>query len=119
MTTYFPEDPNCEVCKWINITRVPCRKRTSSRALRAEMFGDLITADQKFLQKRANRQQQSQVCSCCTRFGHSVDSKLPMQNKNFTRNDEKFSEVVDANAGPKVMNADKSIEFAKACEDHQ
>ena len=30
-----------------------------------------------------------------------------------------FSEVVDANVDPKVINADNSIEFAKACEDHQ
>ena len=29
----------------------------------------------------------------CTRIRHSVDSRLLMENKNFTRNDEEFTEV--------------------------
>ena len=47
--THFPEDRNCEICKRTNITRAPCRRRNGEAVLRAEKFGDLITADHKVL----------------------------------------------------------------------
>ena len=46
---HFPKDQNCEVCKRTKITRAPCRKRTGEAVLRAENFGDMITADHKVL----------------------------------------------------------------------
>ena len=45
--THFPKDQNCEVCKRTKITRAPCRKRTGDVVPRAEIFGDLITAEHK------------------------------------------------------------------------
>ena len=36
-----------------------------------------------------------------------------MQNRNFTRNEE----TLDANASPKVIYSDNSLEFGKDCED--
>ena len=45
----FPKDRNCAVWTRIKITRAPCRKRTGDAELRAENFGDLITADHKVL----------------------------------------------------------------------
>ena len=47
--THFPEDRNCEICKLTKITRAPCRRRYGGTVLRAENFGDLITADHKVL----------------------------------------------------------------------
>ena len=47
--THFPKDQNCEVCKRTKITRAPCTRRTGNTVLRAEKFGDLITADHKVL----------------------------------------------------------------------
>ena len=47
--THFPKDRNCEACKRTEMTRAPCRRRTGNAELRAEKFGDLITADQKVL----------------------------------------------------------------------
>ena len=47
--TRFPEDRNCEICKRTKITRAPCRRRIGGAVLRAENFGDLITADHKVL----------------------------------------------------------------------
>ena len=43
--THFPKDRNCE----IKITRAPCRRRNGAAVLRAENFGDFITADHKVL----------------------------------------------------------------------
>ena len=45
--THFPKDRNCEICERTKITRVPRRRRIGGAVLRAENFGDLITADHK------------------------------------------------------------------------
>ena len=47
--THFPKDRNCEICQRTKITRAPCRRRIGRVVLRAENFGDLITADHKVL----------------------------------------------------------------------
>ena len=44
----FPKDRNCDICLRTKITRAPCRKRTGT-VVRAENFGDLVTADCKVL----------------------------------------------------------------------
>ena len=44
---HFPKDRNCEVCLRTKITTAHCRRRTGEALLRAEKFGDLITADHK------------------------------------------------------------------------
>ena len=49
--THFPKDRNCEICQRTKITRAPCRRRNGGAVLRAENFGDLITADRKVLRK--------------------------------------------------------------------
>ena len=45
--THFPKDRNCEICERTKITRDPCRRRIGGAVLRAENFGDLITADHR------------------------------------------------------------------------
>ena len=47
--THFPEDRNCEICPRTKITRAPCTRRNGGAVLRAENFGDLITADHRVL----------------------------------------------------------------------
>ena len=47
--THFLEDRNCEICQRTKITRAPCRRRIGGAVPRAENFGDLMTADHKFL----------------------------------------------------------------------
>ena len=47
--THFLKDRNCDICQRTNISRAPCRRRIGGAVLRAENFGDLITADHKVL----------------------------------------------------------------------
>ena len=47
--THFPEDRNCGICRRTKITRAPCRRRIGGAVPRAEIFGDLKTADRKVL----------------------------------------------------------------------
>ena len=49
--THFPKDRNCEIYQRTKITRAPCRRRVGRVVLRAENFGDLITADHKVLRE--------------------------------------------------------------------
>ena len=49
--THFSKDRNCEICQRTKITRAPCRRRIGGAVLRAENFGDLITADHKVLRE--------------------------------------------------------------------
>ena len=45
----FPKDPNCDICLKTKITRAFCRRRAGTVVPKAEIFGDLITADHKVL----------------------------------------------------------------------
>ena len=47
--THFTKGPNCEICQTTKITKGPCRRRIGGAVPRAEIFGDLITADHKVL----------------------------------------------------------------------
>ena len=46
---HFPKDRNCVICQRTKITRAPCKRRIGGVVPRAEIFGDLITADHKVL----------------------------------------------------------------------
>ena len=59
-------------------------------------------------QRKRRIAEHSEVCNCGTRFSHPMDSKLPMQNKNFTRDGEKSTEVSQSQ---KVKDTDNSLEF--------
>ena len=47
----LPMDPNCDICLKTKITRPSCRRRAGTFVPKAETFGDVITADHKFLSK--------------------------------------------------------------------
>ena len=49
VNTHFPKDRNCEICQRTKITSVPCRGGIGGAVVRAENFGNLITADHKVL----------------------------------------------------------------------
>ena len=76
--THFPKDRNCEICQRTKITRAPYRRHTGGSVLRAEIFGDLITADHKVL---------SENC---------VNITIPVQSKNFSGNGKERAKVVGA-----------------------
>ena len=47
--THSPKDRNCEICQRTKIIRAPCRRRIGGAVPRAEIFGDLMTADHKIV----------------------------------------------------------------------
>ena len=88
--THFPKDRNCEICQRTKITRAPCRRRIGRVVPRAEIFGDLITADHKVLsegcESRNNHRyavvvqdlatQWIQSCPCKTKTSQETHKEL-------------------------------------------
>ena len=88
--SHLHKDRNCEICQRTIITRAPCRRRTGGAVPRAEIFGDLITADHKVLsescESRNNHRyaivvqdlatQWIQSCPCKTKTSQETQKEL-------------------------------------------
>ena len=115
--THFPKDRNCEICKRTKITRAPCRRRNGGAVLRAENFGDLITADYKVLsdncESRNNHRYAVVVQDLATRWIQAYPCKTNTSQET-QRSLQKF---LEPDGKPKVIYTDNSLEFGKACED--
>ena len=94
--THFLKDRNCEICQETKITRAPCRRRNGGAVLRAENFGDLVTADHKVLSDNCESRNKSPICNRGAGLGHPMDPVASVQNKNLTGNTEKLAEVLGA-----------------------
>ena len=94
--THFPKDRNCEICHRTKITRAPCRRRNGGAVPRAEIFGDLITADRKVLSENCESRKQSPMCSRGAGLSHPMDPGISVQNQNFPRNTKWLAKVPGA-----------------------
>ena len=94
--THFHEDRNCEICQRTKITRAPCRRRVGGAVLRAENFGDLITADHKVLSEgcefRNNHRYEIVVQDLATQWIQSY----PCKTKTFSGNTKELAKVLGA-----------------------
>ena len=115
--SHFLKDRNCEICHRTKITRAPCRRRNGGAVLRAENFGDLITADHKVLsegcESRNNHRYAVVVQDLATQWIQSYPCKTKTSQET-QRNLQKF---LKPNRKPKVIYTHNSLEFGKACED--
>ena len=96
VSTHYPKDRNCEICKRTKITRAPCRRRNGGAVPRAENFGDLITADHKVSIEGCESRNKSSICSRGAGLGHPMDPAVSVKNKNFSANTEELAEVLGA-----------------------
>ena len=117
VNTHFLQDRNCEICERTKIRRAPCRRRIGRVVLRAENFGDLITADHKVLsdncESRNNHRYAVVVQDLATRWIQSYPCKTKTSQET-QKSLQKFSEP---DRKPKVICTDNSLEFGKSCED--
>ena len=79
--TRFPKDRNCEICHRTKITRAPCRRRNGGAVLRAENFGDLITADHKVLSESFESRKIIDMQSCCRTWPPNGSSRIRAKQK--------------------------------------
>ena len=114
--THFPKDRNCEICQRTKITRVPCRRRIGRVVPRAEIFGDLITADHKALSEGCesrNNHRYAVVVYLATQWIQSY----PFKKKTSQKTQRSLQKFLEPNRKPKAICTDSSLEFGKACED--
>ena len=71
--THFLKDRNCEICQRTKIRRAPCRRHKGAAVPRAEIFGDLITADHKVLSEGCESRKKSPTRNRGAGLGHPMD----------------------------------------------
>ena len=109
----FPKDRNCEICQRTKITRAPCRRRIGGAVLRAENFGDLITADHKVLsevcESRNNHRYAIVVQDLATQWIQSCPCKT-ITSQETQRSLQKF---LEPDSKPNVIYSFNSWNLAK------
>ena len=94
----------------------PCRKRTGNQVLRAEKVVNLTTSYHKVLsedcESRNNHWRAVVVEDLATQWLQSC----PCQTKSSQDTDNNVRKFLEPTVKPKVIYADSSLEFSKACD---
>ena len=113
--THLPKDRNCEICQRTKITMAPCRRRNGGAVLRAEIFGDLLSADHKVLSDNCESRNNHRYAVVVQDSATQWIQAYPCKTKTSQEPREACKSSWSPN--PKVVNTDNSLEFGKACED--
>ena len=92
----FLWDRSCEICKRTKITRAPSRRRNGGAVLRAENFGDLITADHKVFSDNCESWHNHRYAVVVQDLATQWIQAYPCKNKIFTRYPEKLAKAFGA-----------------------
>ena len=115
--THFPKDRNCEICQRTKITRAPCRRRNGGAVLRAENFGDLITADHKVLSDNCESRNNHRCAVVVQDLATQWIQAYPCKTKTSQETQRSLQKFLEPDRKPKVIYTDNSLEFGKSCED--
>ena len=115
--THFPKDRNCEICQRTKITRAPCRRRIGRVEPRAEIFGDLITADHKIVSEGCESRNNHRYAVVVQDLATQWIQAYPCKNKTSQETQRSLQKFLESERKPKVIYTDDSLEFGKACED--
>ena len=113
--THFPKERNCEICQRTKIARAPCRRRNGGAVLRAENFGDLITADHKVLSSFCESRNNHRYAVVVQDLATQLIQAYPCKNKTSQETQRSFL--------PGTREETKShlhlqfLEFGETCED--
>ena len=115
--THFPKDRNCEICQRTKITRAPCRRRIGGAVLRAENFGDLITADHKVLSENCESRNHHRYAVVVQDLATQWIQSYPCKTKTSQETQMSSKKFLERDGKPELIYTDNSLEFGKACED--
>ena len=115
--THFTKDRNCKICQRTKITRAPCRKRNGGAVLRAENFGELITADHKVLSDNCESRNDHRYAVVVQDLATKWIQSYPCKTKTSQETPRSLMKFLEPTRKPKVIYTDSSLEFGKACED--
>ena len=115
--THFPKDRNCEICQRTKITRAPCRRRNGGAVLRAENFGDLITADHKVLSDNCEPRNNHRYAVVVQDLATQLIQAYPCKTKTSQETQRSLQKFLEPERKLEVIYTDNSLEFGKAFED--
>ena len=115
--SHFPKYRNCAFCKRTKITRAPCRRRNGGAVPRAEIFGDLITADHKVLSEVCESRNNHRYAVVVQDLATQWIQAYPCKTKTSQETQRSLQKFLEPNRKPNVIYTDNSLEFGKACED--
>ena len=115
--THFPRDRSCEVCKQTKITRAPCVRRNGAAIPRADIFGDLITADHKVLNEEGESRNNHRYAVVVQDLATQWVQSYPCKTKTSQETEKSLRNFLEPSEKPKVIYTDNSLEFGKACEE--
>ena len=108
---------NCEICKRINFTWAPCRRRTGEALPRAEKLGDLITADYKVLNEGGESRDNHWYAVVIQDLATQWIQSNPCNTKTSQESENRLLKFLESSQAPKVEKTDISMEFGKSWED--
>ena len=114
--THFPKDRNCEICQRTKISRAPCRRRIGGAVPRAENFGDLITADHKFLSESCESRNNHRYAIVVQDLATQWIQSYPCKTKTSQETQRSLQKFLEPDRKSKVIFTDNSLDFGKACE---
>ena len=114
---HFPKDLNCEIGQRTKITRAPCRRRIGRVELRAENFGDLISADHKVFSEGCESRNNHRYAVVVQDLATQWIQSYPCKTKTSQETERSLQKFLEPNMKPKVIYNDNSLEFGRACED--
>ena len=114
---HFLKDRNCEICQRTKITRAPCRRRNGGAVPRAEIFGDLITADHKVLSENCESRNNHRYAVVVHDLATQWIQAYPCKTKTSQETQRSLQKFLEPDRTPKVTYTDNSLEFGKAFED--
>ena len=78
------------------MTRASCRRRNGEAVLRAENFGDLMTADHKVLSDNCESRNNHRYAVVVQDLATQWIQAYPCKNKNFSGNTKELAKVLSA-----------------------
>ena len=111
--THFPKDRNCAICQRTQNYKGPVQKTHWRSRTSCRKFWWFVYSRPQSSQWRLWISKQSSICSRGARSRHSC-FRAKKASQETQRSLQKF---LEPNRKPKVIDADNSMEFGKACED--
>ena len=115
--SHFTTDRNFEICQRTKITSAPCRRRIGGAVLRAENFGDLITADHKVLSDNCEPRNNHRYAVVVQDLATQWIQAYPCKKKTSQETQRSLQKFLEPERKPKVIYTDNSLEFGKASEE--
>ena len=113
----FPKTEIARSASGPKLQGAPCRRRKGEAVLRADNFGDLITADHKVLSDNCESRNNHRYAVVVQDLATQWFQAYPCKNKTSLETQRSLQKFLEPERKPKVIYTDNSLEFGKACED--